>query len=173
MSAKKLTTLAMLCALALAAHYLEGLMPPLMAGAPVKLGLANIFTLLALMLYSGREALFVTGVRCVLGPLLGGSALGIAYSLSGGLSSLAVMSALMKLYRKGVLSPVGVSAAGAFCFNTAQILVGYALNGPAALYYFPYISLVSIPTGIFVGLCAIFIAGRLNKYINTSGRTNK
>ena len=72
-NASRMSRLALLTALSLIAHYLESLMPPLMAGLPVKLGLANVFSLVALLMWSPKEALLVTLLRCLMGPLLSGS----------------------------------------------------------------------------------------------------
>ena len=68
--AKRISSLSLLCALALLAYLLEGLFPPLfIPGA--KLGISNIFTLLALVLFGGREALLTVLVKCLLGTVFG------------------------------------------------------------------------------------------------------
>ena len=52
MNAKRIATLALLAAMALAVQSLESLLPPIVPGVPFKLGLANIFTLVALLRFS-------------------------------------------------------------------------------------------------------------------------
>ncbi|OQB23767.1 MAG: Heptaprenyl diphosphate synthase component I [Firmicutes bacterium ADurb.Bin182] len=163
MSTQKLSRLALLCALALIAHYIESFIPPLAAGVPVKAGLSNIFTLIALLRFTKRDAFLVTILRCVIGPLLGGAPTGIMYSLTGGLFSWAVMGALMPLWQKEKVSPAGMSVAGSFAFNAAQLSVGVLVIGAPVIAYFPIVSVLSIPTGIFVGFCAMFADKRIPK----------
>lgn len=158
----RLTRLALLAALALIAHYIESLLPPLIPGLPVKLGIANIFALTALLVWSPREAFAVTLVRCVAGSLMAGSPTSLVYSLTGGLLSCAVMSLLRPLCRREKISPAGLSIAGAFAFNAGQLFVGAAVAGRGILLYFPLMSLLSLPTGIFVGFCAGLCAKTLS-----------
>ena len=67
---KKLSRLALLTALGLLAAWLEAtLLPPL--GVPgIKLGLANLFTVLALYMYGFGAAMMVTFARVALAALL-------------------------------------------------------------------------------------------------------
>lgn len=167
MSTKKLSRLALLCALALIAHYLESYLPPLIAGVPVRLGISNIFTLIALMRFTRRDAALVTMLRSVAGPLLGGSVTGIMYSVAGGFCSWALMSVMLPVLKKEKISPAGLSVAGAFAFNMAQLGVGVLLVGPAMIAYLPFMSLLSVPTGIFVGFAAMFVDKRLPKLRET------
>ena len=163
----RLTRLAMLTALALIAHYLESLLPPLMAGLPVKLGIANIFSLTAMLMWSPREAFAITVVRCLVGTLLiAGSPTSLMYSLTGGILSCVLMSLLLPLCRREKISPAGLSIAGAFAFNAGQLTVGALIVGKGMLVYFPLMSLLSLPTGIFVGFCAGLCARALGKKVS-------
>lgn len=162
----RLTRLAMLTALALIAHYIESLMPPLMAGLPVKLGIANVFSLTALLMWSPREAFAITVVRCLVGSLMAGSPTSLMYSLTGGILSCIVMSLLMPLCRREKISPAGLSIAGAFAFNAGQLGVGAFIVGNGMLIYFPLMSLLSLPTGIFVGFCAGLCAKALGQKVS-------
>ena len=162
-NASRMSRLALLTALSLIAHYLESLMPPLMAGLPVKLGLANVFSLVALLMWSPKEALLVTLLRCLMGPLLSGSPSSLLYSLTGGLLSWGMMSLLLPLCRRGKISPAGLSVAGSFAFNAGQLVVGALIAGKGMLLYFPLMSLLSLPTGLFVGFLAGLCARALGK----------
>lgn len=131
-------------------------------GRSVKLGLSNIFALVALLLYSPVDAFTVTIIRCTIGSLmLGGSPTGFIYSLTGGLASCAAMSLLNPLFKKGMISPVGLSVAGSFCFNAGQLIIGVAAVGPPVAAYFPLMGLLSVPTGICVGIIAWLVYSRL------------
>jgi riboflavin transporter FmnP len=76
-STKRLALIAMLVAQATILHYLEGLLPNPVPIPGVKLGLANIITLLALILYDFKTALNVVVLRTILGSLLNGTLFGV------------------------------------------------------------------------------------------------
>jgi heptaprenyl diphosphate synthase len=156
---KKLATLAMIVAMASAVHYLEGLLPPVLPSVPgTKLGLANIFSLFALVTIGVREGYAVVVLRCLVGTLIGGSVTGFIYALSGGLLSYTVM-ALFRRLLKDRLSLYGLSAVGAFFHNVGQILAACLVMGNTyVLYYFPYLALVAVPTGLLTGFaCSLCI----------------
>ena len=60
---KHIAILGILIAAATAVHYIEGLLPSLILGVPIKLGLANIFTLYTLIKFSRRDALILTVLK--------------------------------------------------------------------------------------------------------------
>ena len=95
---RRLTRCAVLTALALALSVAEGLVPlTILFPLPgLRLGLANLVTTYALCRLSGREALLILVSRCLLGALLGGNLMALAFSLTGGLLALAVMAALVR-----------------------------------------------------------------------------
>ena len=63
---RRVTELALLTAMALCAQWLESLLPPVLPVVPVRLGLANVFTLFALLRRGRADALLVTLLRCLL-----------------------------------------------------------------------------------------------------------
>ncbi len=162
---RHLTTVALLTAMALAVQYLESLLPPLVPGVPVKLGLANSLTLFALLRFKRADALAVSLLRCLLFALVTGAVSGALYALSGSLLSLAGMGALLPLVRRARLSPMGLSVAGAFLYNLGQLAVGAAALGGAMLFYLPYMGLLSIPFGLATG----FLAQTLEKRMKRAG----
>lgn len=161
---RRLTTIAILCAMALALQWFESLLPPIVPAIPVKLGLANVFTLYALLCLSRKEALCIAMLRCLMFPLISGAVSGFFYAAAGSLLAWCAMAALLPLARVNRLSAMGLSVAGAFLFNVGQALVGLFTVGRAMLAYFPYMGLLSIPAGLATGfLCALLIrrlAGR-------------
>ncbi len=155
---RRVTNLALLVSTGLVLSIIESTLPPLLPVPGAKLGLANIAAVLALYLFGPGMALEVTLLRCLVGGLLRGSVVGLFLSLSGGLASTLVMIILFLLADR-LLSVVGVSVAGALTHNAAQLAAAYLLVQNAALfYYLPYLILVSVPTGLFVGFASRRVA---------------
>ena len=154
--------MALLISQALVLHYLEGFLPPLAPGA--RLGLANIVSLIALHLFGFREAMVIVVIRSVLGPILGGSPMGILFSLAGGMLSCIVMAALYGHLNKYFSLP-GISVAGAVFHNIGQILTASVVYGSIGILftYLPVLMLSSVVTGNFIGLAAKYIIRFLDK----------
>ena len=149
-AAKTIAQSAVLVALALALSYTERFIPlQLVIPLPgVKLGLANIATLVALYALDWKKTIPIVVVRCFLGALFGGLT-GILFSLTGGLLSLAVMAACKKI---PLFSIYGVSILGAAAHNIGQILAAMALMGSVYVWgYLPYLLLIAIFTGTATG----------------------
>lgn len=163
---KKLTVTALLCSLAIIVHSIEAVLPPLIAGVPIKLGLANVFTLSTLMLLPWQYALSLSITRCLVGTLITGAVTQLAYSISGATLSLFTMLLLDKVRKRNKLTAIGQSIAGSFSFNIGQLLVGFFVIGPAMLVYFPLMSLLSIPTGAVTGIISHYINAYLGKYLS-------
>lgn len=149
--AKKIAFCALMIALALALSYAERFIPlQLVIPLPgIKLGLANVVTLVALYRLKGRYALAILVPRCILGALFGGGITGLLFSLAGGLLALLVMS-LSK--RVSIFSVYGVSILGAAAHNIGQI--GAAMMLLRSVYvaaYLPWLLIVAIVTGILTG----------------------
>jgi heptaprenyl diphosphate synthase len=138
-----------LVAAAFALSYIEHWIP----AAPVpglKLGLANIVTLIALYRLGTRYAALVAAARCVLAALLFGGLGSLAFSLTGAFFALAAMAALNG--RKAV-SVYGVSVAGAAAHNLGQTLAASVLmQTPAVFSYLVWLLPLSVPAGLLVAL---------------------
>ena len=157
----RLTRCAILTALALALSVAEGLVPlTILIPLPgLRLGLSNLVTLYALCRLSGREAAAILAARCLLGSLVGGNLMALAFSLTGGFLALGVMAALIRL---PCFSLYGVSMAGAAAHNTGQILAAMAVLGSRApLVYLPPLLLCSLVTGGVTGGVALLLVQRV------------
>ena len=146
-STKKLTTCAVLTALALALSYAERWIPltTLIALPGIKLGLANVVTLLALQTLGRKEAAAILLVRCIFGSVFAGNVSALLYSLSGGTLALAVMALLLQ---SNAFSIYGVSIAGAAAHNCGQIAAACAVvRSGAPISYLPSLLLLAILTG--------------------------
>ncbi len=153
MSVKKLTLLALFTTISLAVYAIESAVPPLVPIPGIKLGLANIITLILLKHYSLSHALSVLLARILLSTLLFGQALSLVYSLAGGLLSLLVMFFIMKLLHGRFTCLTG--ATGGIAHNMGQLAVALAITAtPGILGFLPYFLLGGILTGLFTGLCA-------------------
>ncbi|MDE6585259.1 MAG: Gx transporter family protein [Clostridia bacterium] len=149
-TAKKIAVLAMFTGLSLIMFIIESLFPPmLIPGA--KMGLANIFSFAALIMYSPLEAFIVVAVRTGLGAIYAGNVSALLYSFTGGVVSMAVSSILMyTVYPK--ISVMSVSIAAAVAHNITQNVVFVFLSGSALLFgYMPYLVLLGIVSGAIVG----------------------
>ena len=154
---------ALLIALALVLSCTERLLPlQLVIPLPgIKLGLANIVTLIALYLLGGRSALVILVLRCLLGNMFGGGITSLMFSLMGGLMALGVMCAAK---RCRFLSIYGVSILGAAAHNIGQILASMLLMQSVYIgAYLPYLLIVALLTGTATGACA---AGVLRSLIS-------
>ena len=108
----QLTLCALLIAVALVLSYMERFIPlQMLIPLPgIKLGLANIVTVMALYFFGKKQAFTILILRCVLGSVFGGGISGLAFSLTGGLMAMTLMSVTRRL---GIFSVYGVSILGA------------------------------------------------------------
>lgn len=161
MKSKKITRCAVLTALALALSVAEGLFPltVLLPLPGLRLGLANLVTVYALVRLGWGEALLILLSRCLLGALLGGNLSSLAFSLTGGLLAFAVEGVLL---RCRPLSLFGVCMAGAAAHNTGQILAAVAvMKTTAVVAYLPLLLVASLLTGWFTGWAVALLIQRL------------
>jgi len=148
---KKFTRLSILLALAVVLNIVESFIPLFNGFIPgFKLGLANIVTLFILYKYGLKDALYVGILRVFLVGIL---RLGIFnthffFSLSGCILSIIMMF----IFKKINLSIIGVSIIGSIFHSIGQILVAIIILNNNMLYYLPWLLLLSIPTGIIVGI---------------------
>jgi len=138
---------------------------PVPAPVPgVKLGLANIITVITIIFFGFREALAVVFVRCVLSSIFGGGGwMLFLFSVTGGILSAAVMSLLYKSGRDK-FSITGISIAGAISHNIGQILVAaFFMKDLAVAVVLPVLLISGCIMGFFVGLVSSFLEGALRK----------
>lgn len=164
---RRLVLLALLVAMAATLHVVESWLPVPMPVPGVKLGLANIISLIALIIFGWREAFYIAIARVLLGSLFGGTLFGPAFimSMGGSLISILIMTYIHKKYGQ-VFSLVGVSVFGAVAHNTAQVsLAALLVYSLGLLWYIPYLLLFAVPTGFFTGLAVnYFFAKAPAKY---------
>lgn len=149
-------------ALALIFSYLETFIP-LPVGIPgMKLGLANLLTVILLYKRNAKEAFLLSIVRILLSGFLFGNMFSILYSMAGGLVSLLVMAVLKY---SGKFSVMGVSAAGGAAHNMGQLLVAMAAVETYRVgYYFPVLLAAGLLTGLLIGIASEQILSRIKNF---------
>lgn len=133
----------------------------------LKLGLANIITLITLLLYGMRAAFMVTLIRVVLASLFTGTFLGPAFilSLGGGITSTLTMGFVLSLTPR-LFSTMGLSIIGALFHNIAQLFLAYFLfiqRIEAILLITPFIILLGTLTGTVNGAISGLLIKNLKK----------
>ena len=153
MNTKRIVTLSIFLSISIVLSIVESFLPVIpIVGA--KLGLANIMTLVILSLYGERDAFVVVILRVILVGLLRGSLLnpGFFLSLGGALSAYLMMVIFMRLK---VFSITSVSVMGSLGHSVGQITVAVIiLSTKELVYWFPFLFLIAIPTGLFTGSVA-------------------
>ena len=162
MELKKLTRDAVLTAIALTIFMIEAQLPNLVPVPGVKLGLANIVTIFALFAYGPKDALLILLVRVVMGSIFSGQMTTVFYSLAGGLLCWCTTVLLRKILTDRQIWVASVI--GAVFHNIGQILVAIVITGtPGIVVYLPVLMVSGILAGLFTGLCAQFLFGKLKK----------
>jgi heptaprenyl diphosphate synthase len=143
-------------------HRLEALVP--LPSPWLKLGLANIPTLLAVVFLGMRAALTVAVLRVIVGSIFGGTFAGPTFflGLAGGLAAAAAMALAYRL-GSGLFSMVGVSVAGAYAHTAGIVACVYLFfaRQDALWNLAPLFLLFSLATGILTGIAANTLVDRL------------
>ncbi len=155
MQLKKQMQLSMLLTLAVVISIIESFFPIFNNLIPgFKLGLANVVVVFALFIFSDKEALYVAVAKVLLVGILRTGLFSVTFffSLSGGLLSVLMMILFKKM---NLFSVVGISVIGAVFHGIGQILVAaYFINAWQIINYLPIVILLSIPSGVIVGVLA-------------------
>ncbi len=153
---RRLTVDALLLSLALVLSVVERWIPlELLVPLPgIKLGLANVVTLLAVLELQMTDALALVFIRSLLLGFISGPTT-FAFSLTGGLLALLVMWGSHRINR-GFFSIIGISLQGAAAHNMGQVAVAaLLLQEPRLLtMYLPLLLLTGLVTGTLTGLVA-------------------
>ena len=157
---KKLLYLALLTAISLVLFVVENQIPAPVPG--VKLGLGNVIVVAVLFLYGPWESLAVLSVKVLLSAILTGNLSALAYSAAGGLLSWGGMCLLRPLLREKQLW--AASVLGAMLHNLGQLLAAMVIAAtPGLIAYLPVLLLSGMVTGLFTGVAAQAVVGRIKK----------
>lgn len=148
-------------ALALIFSYVESLIPINFGIPGVKLGLANLITVVALYKMGTKEAFILSVTRVVLSGFMFGNFFAILYSMSGAVLSLTVMSLLKKSDK---FSVYGVSMAGGVFHNVGQLVMAMLVVESVSIGgYLPVLLIAGLLTGLLIGIVSNEMMRRLRK----------
>ena len=154
---KRLTTLALLAAVAFVLSWVDSLIPVSGALPGAKLGLANLAVLMGLFLLGPGPGGLLCLIKILLSTFLFGNAFSFFYALAGGVLSYLVMWGLKKR-----CSLVFTSVMGGVFHNLGQLLVASVILETAGLMaYFPVLLLCGLGAGCAVGVLGGILAKRL------------
>jgi heptaprenyl diphosphate synthase len=153
MKLRKMVFLGIMIAIGIVVSIVEAQISAVLFLIPgVKLGLANIVTLIILYLYGERDAFIVLMIRILLVAILYSAMPAPLMSFAGGITAFVGMILLKKVRS---LSMISVSVTGSFLHMVGQIVMAIiVLNTEALILYLPYMMVLSVPTGIFTGIVA-------------------
>ena len=158
---QKMVRLSLLVSLATVLSILENQLP--IPRPPwFKLGLANVITLLALIMYDTRAAVTVACIRSLLAGIFGTLPM-LAFSFPAALTSSLSMGVLHRVSGKR-LSIIGLSVSGAVVHNLTQLLVAYVMfsfNRSITLALAAILVLAAVGAGIVTGLIARYLIRHL------------
>lgn len=165
---KKLIFLSLLVSLGLALSVIEMSIPLPIAVPGAKLGLSNMVILITLAIFGFKEAFIVSTLKSVVLMLVTGSISSFIYSISGAILSSITMY-LAYRYLSNIFSLMGISMLGALAHNFAQVTVASLIVKNIRMYtYLPFLMLLSLFTGYFVGLGSKYVIANLEttlKYV--------
>lgn len=164
MSARKITTVAMLLAASLIVGLVENLIPPIVPLLPyAKIGLSNAVILFTLFFLKKQYSFLILILKCVLLSVFTGNPIILLYSLPAGIISLTVTVLFLKT---DFFSLPAVSALSATIHNIVQVLVASIITKSGAVFAFiPYFMVFGMLAGFITGIICYFVVKKLGKYI--------
>ncbi len=170
---KRIALCGMLTALALALSLAERMIPLewIVPIPGVKLGLANVVTMFALLFLKPKEAYAILFCRVVLAALFAGSVTQLLFSLTGGM--LALTTTWVLLHKQGTwFSFYGISAASAAMHNIGQVLAAmFVMQSVDVIAYLPLLLVSAIPMGFVTG-AILDVMQKHMRHFNLTGHLN-
>ncbi len=160
---KRLTYLSILVALGIVLNFIE---PPLLTMIPgAKLGLANLSTILAILMFGPSDGVVVAIFRTFLGSVLKGNLnpIPLGTSVLGGVFAAIVMALFFKFFKKQ-FSIDGISTLGGLSNNITQFFfVLLVTRNPAFWAYFPVLLVLGGLSGWIIGIIAKLSYNKLGR----------
>lgn len=149
-SVQKITLVGVFAALSLGIYAVEAQFPVSSIGG-IKLGLANVVTLCAMIFITRVAACCVLGIRILLASAFYGTFVSFMFSLCGGALACAVMCLLVNRFDRKQIWVVSVF--GALGHNAGQLCVAAVLSGTGAVVSLaPYLAISAVGTGLLTGV---------------------
>ena len=146
---RRVSSGAMLVALAMIFSYVESLIPINLGIPGIKLGVANLVTVTGLYILAPMEVLLVVILRVLLVGFMFGNGMSILYSLAGAALSMTVMTLMLK---NTSFSLIGVSVAGGVSHNIGQLIIAMLIVQNASVFvYAPALLVAGVAAGVVIG----------------------
>lgn len=161
---KRMMYITMLIAMSVLLHFVESLIPIPVPILGVKLGFANIISLITFYMFGFPVMVGVNVARVIMASLLRGVLFGTPFwmSVAGVTLSTIAIGIAGHFLKEG--NEVIVSVCSSIAHIVGQIIMAYFIMGTTLIfYYFPIMLLLSIPTGIFTGVIARQVLKRIGK----------
>lgn len=158
-ASSRLASLGVFIALAMLMGWIETMIPINIGIPGVKLGLANLVTIVAVYCMPLPKAAAVSLVRIVLTGFTFGSFSSLMYSMAGGVLSFLCMAAAKK---SGAFGKTAVSITGGITHNIGQLLMAsFVVQSFSVFWYFPVLLTAGVITGTLIGILAGAVIRRL------------
>lgn len=152
----------MMIALAFLLSYVETLIPINLGIPGVKLGLANLVTIVGLYTVGLGELVFISLVRIILVGFTFGNGFSMVYGMAGWALSLLLM---LLFKRTGWFGQTGVSVIGGVGHNVGQLAVAaLVVQNTAVFYYLPFLLAAGSIAGAVIGLLGGMAAERIHGF---------
>lgn len=149
MTAKKISQIAMLSAVAIVLGYIESCFPPIVPIAGVKVGLSNIAVMCALYKLDAKSAGFVAFVKVLVTALWFSGLNSLIFSALGAIFALFSMI----IFKKLKLSQIGVGVCGGVFHNIGQtVAAAFVMSNAKIGYLVPPLLISGILAGVVVGV---------------------
>lgn len=160
MPVKKLTQLSLLTAAALILYVIELRLPDPVPIPGVKLGLANIITVVAVYRFRPHEVFMLVAARVFLGAVFAGNLSALLFSACGAFLCLGGMLPASKILSSRQL-PL-CSVLGAMLHNFGQLAAAVCvMRSLSVLAYLPVLMVTGCVAGLCTGLCAAAVERRI------------
>lgn len=141
----------------------------------LRIGLANVMTLLALAMYGISGAVIVSCMKALLAGIFGSLPM-LVFSFTASLTSSLSMGIIYSIFRQK-FSIVGISIIGAVIHNLTQLLVAFIILNMSEKSVFailPFLIIVGVVAGTLTGLIARYLIRVLDKpkILGNSGGSN-
>lgn len=149
----------MLIALALVLSFVESLIPISLGIPGVKLGLANLVTVVGLYTVGTTGTIVVSLLRIVLTGFTFGNLFAMLYSLAGWGLSIVIMILCKK---KKWFGTSGISILGGIGHNIGQITVAaFVVKQAGVFFYLPMLLIAGTAAGLVIGILGSMIITRI------------
>lgn len=161
---KRITLYGMLIALAMILSFVESLIPITLGVPGIKLGLANLVVIVALLTLGEKEAFVISFMRMILVSFTFGNMSTLMYSVAGGVLS---FLAMLIIKRTGKFSGLSISIVGGIMHNVGQIMMAFLIVKTRGVFaYLPFLLLAGSIAGTLIGILSHMIIDRIRPMID-------